>query len=345
VPGDYIITAFKKDQRINNVTYTPLPSAAAPLPLPFLSSHSTMQAHLCRNAIASVFLPVFSALQYTRGRVPGDYIIITAFKKDQRINNVPYTSLPSAAAPLSLPVDPVLHQPLLSSQQETVVGTVRRREGLAVTLWNQRRGSCNRQHVLLLSPLPATAGSTSGSTAGSTTGSAAGSTNGGTAGSTNGSTAPVVSWAPGELDLASVAPHTSAATSPTAAAAAAGANPAAAAAAAESAISHTQAAPGSAAAASTLSDWGVRPNTTLLDPLPAADAIATTWPPPGGQLIECAVEMRGNSAANGGLPSTVDVGFAAGLFRVEPSYDSPGEAVVAICRASVFVVAMKLHMQ
>jgi hypothetical protein len=35
-----------------------------------------------------------------------------------------------------------------------------------------------------------------------------------------------------------------------------------------------------------------------------------------------------NSAANAGLPVTVDVGFAAGLFRVEPSHDTPGEALL-----------------
>jgi hypothetical protein len=85
-----------------------------------------------------------------------------------------------------------------------------------------------------------------------------------------------------------------------------------------------QAAPGSAAAASTSSAWGVRPNTTLLAPLPAANAISTTWPPPGGQLVECPVELRGNSAANGGMSVTVDVGFAAGLFRVEAHQESGG---------------------
>jgi hypothetical protein len=58
----------------------------------------------------SMHLPVIYFAQYTRGRVPGDYIIITAFKKDQRINNVTYTSLPSAAPPLPLPVDSVFNQ-------------------------------------------------------------------------------------------------------------------------------------------------------------------------------------------------------------------------------------------
>jgi hypothetical protein len=80
----------------------------------------------------------------------------------------------------------------------------------------------------------------------------------------------------------------------------------------------------------------VRPNTTLLESLPAADAIATTWPPPGGLLVECPVEMRGNSAANGGLPVVVDVGFAAGLFRVEPTQHSPGKAV-CICTFLLFL--------
>jgi hypothetical protein len=230
-------------------------------------------------------LPVPLHVQYTRGKEPGDYIIIAAFKKDQRINNVTYTTRPSAAVPLPLPVDPVLHQKQLSSQQETIVGIVRRRESMAVLLWNQRQGSCNRPHALLLSPRDAAAAA-GGAAAGSTKMSGA------------------VNWAPGQLDLSIIIPSTSA---PEAAAAAATA-------------AETRAAPGSAAAASTRSDWGVRPNTTLLDPLPAADAISTTWPPPGGQVIECPVEMRGNSQAVNGSQVVVDVGFGAGLFRVEESH-------------------------
>ncbi|WIA23478.1 hypothetical protein OEZ85_000223 [Tetradesmus obliquus] len=236
----------------------------------------------------------YTVIQYTRGKLPGDYIIITAFKKDQRISNVTYTTRPSAALPLPLPVDPVVHQPLLSSQQETVVGTVRRREGLAVTLWNQRRGSCSRPHVLLMTP-------PSSSTAGGST----------TAGSTDNST---VNLSPAELDLASVASQNAATDADLQNAPGSAAS--------------TRAAPGSAAAASTQSDWGVRPNTTLLDPLPAADAISTTWPPPGGQVIECLVEMRGSAVAAAQLPGqqqqqqqvAVDVGYAVGLFRVESNH-------------------------
>lgn len=93
-------------------------------------------------------------LQYTFGKVPGEYIIIKALKKDQLMYNITYTTTPAAAPNLPLPFNPRIHQDLVEGQADPVVGTVRSVDDLAVTIWNQRRAACSRPHVLISSPDP-----------------------------------------------------------------------------------------------------------------------------------------------------------------------------------------------
>lgn len=93
-------------------------------------------------------------MQYTVGKVPGDYIIIKALKKDQRMYNLTYTTTPAAAQKLALPFNASIHQKLVEGQADPVVGTILSARGLAVTIWNQRRAACSRPHVLIPSPGP-----------------------------------------------------------------------------------------------------------------------------------------------------------------------------------------------
>lgn len=63
-------------------------------------------------------------MQYTLGSVPGDYVIITAFSKDQLVWNVTYTTRPQVAAPLPLNFNASLHS-RGSSNLDPQIGAVR----------------------------------------------------------------------------------------------------------------------------------------------------------------------------------------------------------------------------
>lgn len=56
LPGDYVVTIYKKDQRMNNVTYTIRPYVAPPLPLPINPSiHSDLVTFRADPAVGPVY--------------------------------------------------------------------------------------------------------------------------------------------------------------------------------------------------------------------------------------------------------------------------------------------------
>lgn len=231
--------------------------------------------------------------QYTRGKVPGEYIIIKANKKDQLMNNITYTTERDVAPKLPLPVDPAIHRPLLANQVQPVIGTVHGVDELELTLGNHRRGGCSRPHVLLQSPANATA--------------SAGSADPGAA---------AVSWAPAAIDLSSFAADSADWLAP---ANSGGPSSAAGSLAGSAPQASLQVPAGSG---------GVRPNTTLLDPLPPGDSVPTQWPRAGGEPIRCPVEIKGSVPNSSNASVLVDVGFARNLFVLQPgAYDQapPGE--------------------
>eukprot|EP00775_Hariotina_reticulata_P006912 gene6912-7128_t len=222
----------------------------------------------------------YTVIQYTRGKVPGDYIIIKALKKDQQMYNITYTPTPVVAPPLPRVLDPSLAA-AQGSKQETTIGAITSVQDLVVTLWNQRQSGCARPHVLLptAAALPGAA-------------SANASTGGGG----------VLSFAPQPLNVTFL-------------------------------TAATGNAPAPAAAAVAEPPQGLAPNTTLLEPLPAAQGIAqdsstgqlkavgqdaaasipASWPPPGGEEISCPVEIRGRMGPN---LTSISFGFARDLFSL-----------------------------
>ncbi|KAF8061104.1 BAK1 [Scenedesmus sp. PABB004] len=251
-----------------------------------------------------------AAAQYTRGRVPGDYVILEASKKDQvcvaaphissaarrgrrrrhraccalgdrvpdtaaaalcraaqYVCNVTYTTRPAAAHALPLPFNASLHQPLLEGQADPAVGAVYTLEDLVITLWNQRRSACSRDHILLPGPGP---GPRPPARAGAAP------------------PAPVTCWAPAPLSFAQYFPP---APSPPPPGGGAGAG------AGVGAPPPLPSPP---------------PDTEAADP---AEGLPAAWPAPGGGvLVRCPVQLRGAGA--GAPPLVIDAAHTADVFRV-----------------------------
>jgi hypothetical protein len=63
-------------------------------------------------------------LQFTRGALPGDFVILRAYKKDQRMENLTLSAIPRVAPPLPLNYNPDLHAPVQQTQASPILGVV-----------------------------------------------------------------------------------------------------------------------------------------------------------------------------------------------------------------------------
>jgi hypothetical protein len=217
-------------------------------------------------------------MQYTRGKVPGDYIIIKALKKDQQMYNITYTPTPVVAPAQPRVLDPSLAA-TQSSSQETTVGAITSVQDLVVTLWNQRQSGCARPHVLL----PTAAAVPDAASANASTG------GGG-----------VISFAPQPLNVTFLTAATGTAQAPVEAAAAA----------ADLAPNTTLLEPlpavqGIAQDSSTGQLKAVGQD--------AAASIPASWPPVGGEEIFCPVDIRGRVGPN---LTSISFGFTPDLFSL-----------------------------
>eukprot|EP00878_Enallax_costatus_P021703 GHUV01022993.1.p1 GENE.GHUV01022993.1~~GHUV01022993.1.p1 ORF type:complete len:782 (+),score=180.67 GHUV01022993.1:214-2559(+) len=225
----------------------------------------------------------YTVIQYTVGKVPGEYIIIKALKKDQLMYNLTYTTTPRVAPKLRLPFNASIHEQLVEGEADPVVGTILTVRGLAVTIWNQRRSACSRPHVLIPTPDPAAGTSW-------------------------------VSWSPALLGLPGT--NTTEGTDSTLPTLEVN-SPRGSGAAGQAVRANTtllEPFPSSSGNASAAQASAAAANGSTSD-----DVLSPVWPPPGGEVIRCPLTIRGPSPNQ---PTLIDIGFGRDLFKIQKTADA-----------------------